>query len=136
MKQTKQEQEKEYIEGAEIKITQVECNTDNGEEIKKIIFTTNKGNITYKPKMLKEEFREGIKMNMVKPCSFESLPNIIKQIAKTCQQKGTCLVNVAYNVWNTEKDGMPVTYRFISGVKTLSKWVIVGDEIVVEEKVL
>lgn len=120
-----EQKEHEHISGAEVTITGVDVKLDKyNVGVFQVRFETDKSDITYKPKTIKTEYVEGLKVNKVVPCKIEELPQVIKDIGKKCQTNGKCRVNVHYNVWNTTKDGCDVTYRFVQGQNMMNKWVI------------
>lgn len=126
------EKEHEFVSEAEITITGIEAqkNTSNSAEVKKVIFSTDKGKITFKPKETTEEFVDGIKVTGVVPAKLVSIPDKIKEIASEVQKKGKAIVKASYRIWNTETDGKPVTYKFIQGSKMLDEWKIVSEGLV------
>jgi len=130
----KEIKEQDYADNVEITITSVEVRTNPNkpEEVSKIAFETSKGKITYKPKTQKEEYRDGLKILTTKAAKIEELPEVIKRIGGEIASKGNCIVTASYNLWNTDADGEPVTYRFVRGDKMMCSWVIVGNK---EEKV-
>jgi hypothetical protein len=120
--------ERDFAQGVEVTISAVEVRTNprNPEEVTKIAFETNKGRITYKPKVTKEEYRDGLKILSTASASLGDLPEIIKVIGSTIASKGNCVVKASYNLWDTEVDGEAVTYRFVQGESMIRSWQIVG----------
>lgn len=123
--------ENDYAEGIEVGVSSVEVETSslNKEEVTRITFVTDKGKITYKPKVAREEYREGMKIKSVVSCFISDLPDKIKEIAKEANEKGKAKVIVAYSIWNTIKDGEEVTYRYIKGAAMLEKWKLLKEGI-------
>ena len=124
-----EKKETEFVQGVEVVLTGIEVETENNDPtmVKRIKFDTNKGNITFKPKLHKEEFRNGLKITSVVPCTVETIPQKIIDMAKKIQELGSLRLNVEYTVMSTEKDGEEVKYRFITSMKTFEKWIVVGS---------
>jgi len=118
--------ERDYADSIKIEVTgvEVQTNMNNVEEVKKVVFETNKGSISYKPKIAKQEYRDGLKIGSIVPALVDDIPDIIRSIAKEASNKGKCIVTASYHIWNTEKDGEPVTYRYVQGSTMLDKWKI------------
>ena len=76
---------------------------------------------------------KGLPITKVVQCNFEELPQKLFDLLNELNKLGTLKVKATYHVWNTEKDGSPVTYRFIQG-NMFDKWEVVKSEIK-EEKV-
>jgi len=125
----KERKERDYAKEVTITVTGVEAKMDHveAEVVKQMVFITNVGNITYKPKVAHEEFREGIKLLSQKSAIWLELPGIIKEISKRVLADGKCLVKASYAIWNTEKDGVPVTYRFIQGANSMLSWAVLEE---------
>lgn len=125
------DKEKDYVEGAEIQVSGVSVNTNprDPEEIFRVVIEFNEGKqVTWKPKIKKEEFKDGIKIVNTVPMKLSELPSKLKQIGKIVNMKGFCKVKASYNVWNTEKDGNPITYRFVQGLNPFDKWEVLSQE--------
>jgi hypothetical protein len=122
--------EREYVDGVEVGIQSVDIDTayKDPNQVAKVTFKTDKGDITYKPKINRTEFREGLKINKKEPCLIDDLPDKVKQIAKKTQEVGIVTVLVSYQVWNTTVDGEKKTYRYIQSSKTLDKWQIIEEK--------
>ena len=125
---TEEPKEHDYMEGVEVDITEIEVRTarENPEEVSQVRFHTNKGDITYKPKIEKTEHRKGLAIKRKVSCFIDDLPEKITKMADLIAKNNKITVNVAYSTWNTEKDGESVTYRFIQGASTLEKWIVVN----------
>ncbi len=123
-------EEKEFVNDAEIVVSKVllETNPKEPEEVNRVVMETEKGRITYKPKIEKTEFRDGFQITRKQPCKYTEMPLLLLDIAKQIQKTSRCKVKASYNVWNTEQDGSPVTYRFIQSEKTLDKWEILKEQ--------
>ena len=123
-----QEEKKEFecVEGVEVELTEVEIKptSENPEEVHQVRFHTNKGEITYKPKIEQIEHRKGMNIKRKVPCLIDDLPEKIPKMAELIGKHGKITVNVAYTAMKMMKDGEEVTYRFISGGATLEKWII------------
>ena len=124
-----EKKERDFAKEVTLTVTSVEAKMDqrDTEVINQMVFVTNVGNITYRPKVNHEEYREGIKMLSQKPAIMLELPGIVKEISKKVQADGKCLVTASYSIWNTQKDGVDVTYRFIQGASTMLKWAILEE---------
>ena len=110
-----------------MEITEIEVKpaSDNPEEVIQVRFHTNKGEITYKPKVEKIEHRKGLTIKRKVPCLIDDLPEKIPKMSELIAKHAKITVCVAYTAWHTEKDGEPKIYRFLQGAATLEKWVIV-----------
>jgi len=131
------EEDKGFAESVEVQVNAVSIKTSNSNsgEVSKIIFETNKGNITWKPKIEKIEHRNGLKIIKKVPCLIDDLPKKVTDIATIATNDGKCTVIVCYNWWKTENDGQPVTYRFLLSETTLDKWKVIVEKSA-EEKVV
>lgn len=115
---------------------EVEINTQNIQEVRRVRFVTDKGNVTWKPKMSQENFKDGIKFLSRIPLLVDDLPGKIKDIAKIIQEKGKLAMTISYSIMSTTNaENEPVQYRFITSEKTFNDWVLKPEEIIKEEKV-
>lgn len=130
----KTNEDKGFNTDIEVSINAIEEQVNAYDEIEKIIFGTSKGNITYKPKTESVEFRDGIKRKKLVKAKHEDLPEFVKKLGNLINSNGNAKVLVAYNYWKTEKDGEPITYRFILSAKTFEQWKILDDGSVVVSK--
>jgi len=133
---TKQEteiKERDYAKDVELTVLAVEVVTSlkDSEKIEKIIFKTNKGNITHKPKVDTSEFREGIKVLKKTSPYFAEMPEIVKELGRQLQINPSVKVKGSYAIWNTEADGEKVTYRYVQYATELNSWVIIKNEEVI-----
>ncbi len=126
-----EKKEKDFVKAAELQVNEVELkvNRNNEDMVDKVIFhALGKGDvkldITWKPKIVKETFEGGFKVSKTVPMERGLLPEKLMEIAALCSEKGHCNVKANYHVWNTEKDGQPVTYRFITWESTFNEWEI------------
>ena len=119
---------KGFNKEVETTITSQEAILDiDGETVSKIIWETGKGRITWKPKIVKTEYRGAIQVKaQIKPY-IGDLPQKVVEIAQQLKEKGIVKARISYNYWETEKDGEPVTYRFLNSEKTINDWVIMKD---------
>ncbi len=131
------DKEREYVNDVEIEVSSISLQAGkNPAEIEKVIFETEKGNITYKPKIDKEERVDGFKIaSKAAPC-VDDLPKNLKELNVELNKAGTIKVKATYQVWNTEMDGTPVTYRYVMGAKMFEKWQLVKSKQPKEELVL
>ena len=69
-------------------------------------------------------FKTALAFKVSKTVAMERglLPDKLMKIAALCSEKGHCNVKANYHVWNTDKDGQPVTYRYITYEKTFNDW--------------
>jgi len=135
-----EKKEKEFVKAQEMQLNEVELkvNRQNDEQVDKIIFHMShmdrKIDITWKPKISKDSFEGGFKVNKIIPMERGLLPKKLVEMATQCSEKGHCKVKVNYHVWNTEQDGSPVTYRFITSGKTFDEWEVL-DKGTEQEKI-
>ena len=123
------ETDREYVKDAEVEITSVEAAVDSKTEtVSRVVFETSKGRITYKPKVEKANYIEGIKMVQNVPCNPMELSESIREVGRAINSRGTIKVIVTYQVWTTEKDGEPVTYRYVNGRKMMDSWKVIKEE--------
>jgi len=127
---TEEHKERDFVEEAKVRIVgvQVITNPYDPEEVKRIVFETDKGQITHKPKMAVEEFRNGIQFCSIKNTTVDKLPRIVNLIGRQIQLNNFVNAIVCYSIWNTEKDGAPVTYRFVQYGSQLEKWRLQTEE--------
>ena len=126
MKKKQEKKEYEYVDGVEVEITEIEVipTSDNPEEVHQIRFHTNKGDITYKPKIEKIEHRKGMAIKRKIACLIDDLPEKIPKMSELIAKHAKITVSVSYTAWTTEKDGEPKVYRFLQGAAVLEKWII------------
>lgn len=128
-----EKKEKDFASDIEIEITKVNVKAKHETgEVSKVEFETNKGKITWKPKAEKTEMVRGIAKQTIAPCLFDDLPEKVFEIAREANDKGLVRVKASYSIWNTEKDGEPVTYRFVMG-SVFDKWQIIKKEATEEQ---
>lgn len=124
-----EQKDKGFVEDREVTVSTIELkvNRNNEEVIDKITLETNKGNITWKPKVSKTTYEGGFKVLNVVSMEKDLIPKILQEIAAISNERGTCKVKLSYTWWKTEQDGEKVTYRFITSAKTLEKWKILSE---------
>ena len=134
-----EQKEKDFVKAAELQVNEIELkvNRNNEDMIDKVIFHTTgvgavKLDITWKPKIVKDSFEGGFKVSKTVAMERGALPKKLMEIAMICSEKGHCKVKANYHVWNTEKDGQPVTYRYITYEKTFNDWEIVETPVASE----
>lgn len=117
-------EEKDFANGVEVTISsiEVETNPKDVEEVQRVVIKTPDGNITYKPKTMKEEFKDCFKVKSSVPMKFTELPQKLKDLARRVSEKGFARVRASYSIWNTTSDGKDVTYRYIRGTKMMDSW--------------
>lgn len=125
--ETENKKEFEIVNNVEINIKGVEVETTqyNASEVKKITFSTDKGAITWKPKIKKSRLIDGLKITSMGPMDVNDLPKKIYQLADRASSLGSIKVKASYSVMKTEKDCSPVTYRFINSLETFNKWELI-----------
>jgi len=123
------EEVKGFIKDTQIRINSVELKESTQEKgiIEKVIFNTENQRITWKPKIEKKELVQGFKVIKKVPCEILELPKIITEINQECNNKGFAIVKLSYNYWETEQDGRPVTYKFLTSAKTLESWKLIKE---------
>lgn len=124
-------EEREYVKEKIVKIlaVQVITNPYSPDEIQKINFeTAENGRITHKPKQEIKEFRHGLEYISVGPGTTDKLPEIVSEIGKQMQLNGFAMVKVNYAIWNTEKEGVAMAYKYVQHRSQLDKWEIISEE--------
>ena len=129
--------ETKFAEGVDVNITgvEVETNNFNPELVNKIRFKTDKGDITWKPKVQKSKFLSGLKVLSSEQMNIGELPDSILKIGRIISEKGNLNMKVNYTVMEDVVDGEKKVYRFITSQKTFDKWAILPDEPVEEVEV-
>jgi len=99
--------EKGFVEDREATLKEVELkvNQNNPEQVDKVIFHTAGGKVTWKPKLDKTSYEGGFKIAKKVPMEKDMLPDLFKQMAMQCNEKGQVQIKLAYNYWKTEVDG-------------------------------
>ena len=117
----------EFCKEVPVTLTGIEIETNPQDilEVKRIRFESSKGDITFKAKVEKEHFQDGIKIKSIVPIKINEIPEEIKNVAKSIQEKGSVKMNVNYSLMKTEVDGEPKEYRFITSMKTFNEWKII-----------
>ena len=125
----------EFVRESEVVVDGIRLDMEN-EKIKKLYFTTDIGEITWKPKKRVEEFVDGFKTEQFALMSISDLPDKIKQIRDYIKDKGKCTVKANYQLMTTTNpENQVVKYRFITSATFLDNWNIVEAETVKVEKV-
>lgn len=123
MVEKKEQGENDYVKDAEVTLKNIRIDKMDGERIGKITFETEKGNITWKPKVDHKEFQNGMEIHEKLIMKVSELPEKLLKIASTLQEKGTLRLKVSYALFTTERDGEEVTYRYIPSLKVLdTQW--------------
>ena len=130
-----EEDKKGFVEDKEIVITEVELkvNRNNEDQVDKVIFHSNNGIITWKPKITKETYEGGFKVVKQIPMERDMLPKKLIEIAIISSEQKECKVIACYNWWETEAEGGKVIYRFMTSTKTFDKWEIIKEEVKEEQ---
>jgi len=127
-------EERGVIKDREVVLKEIEIKTNphNPEQIDKIIFSTDGGNITWKPKYTKSSYEGGIKITSTVPMEKGVLPPKLLELARAISDQGQIRVKACYEYWKTMADGQPVTYRYIRSTKALETWEIIKDTVQTE----
>lgn len=128
------EEKKEFIEGAEVIVSTVELkmNSRNPDSIDKVTFISDKGNITWKPKIQRSHYEGGFKVTETVAMEKDFIPEKLSNIAQIANETGKVKLKVCYHTWQTEMDGNPITYRFILSLKQFEEWEIIKEEVKTE----
>jgi len=97
---------------------------NDGDEIKKIRFDTDTGEITWKPKVSESDYVEGIKRIKSRTMKISDLPEKLKDLGKTIAEKGKVKLKVSYMLMTKEVDGIENKYRYITSIKAFESWEI------------
>jgi len=123
--QTQQEDEKGFLDNVEVLVTKIECKERYGEDIiEKVTIETDQGNITWKPKIITEHFRQGIVILKPKQGSVADMPEFLLNLGKELQIKGSVRVRASYQYWTTTKGDQRVTYKYLQGSDPFKSWEI------------
>jgi len=115
----------EYVENQEVTVTEVKLELDNPDisRVRKVRMTTDKGDITWKPKKKVSQFISGFKTERIDVMNIDDLPEILKTIQTEINNAGKCIVVATYQLMNTTNpENEPVQYRFITSASFLDKW--------------
>lgn len=120
----------EIIKDREVRIGEVNVQPfyNDAERVQRIVFKTDQGDITFKPKMLEEEHRGGIKYTKLVHCKVDELPEIVKRIGVLIASRGLTITKATYMAGTMEKDGQEVMYRFVQGEKMLEQWEVCDNQ--------
>lgn len=119
----KKMEENELVQDVEIEITGVKLEMLDDEKIKKVRFSTGKGDITWKPKSVKTSLNGGFEIETSEAMTLSQMPSKLKELAKMCGNTGSVKAKVCYLIFNKDADGEIVSYRYISSAKLFDKWV-------------
>jgi len=121
-----EEKETEFVESQNVIITKVTIETppEQVNQVKRIRFvTTEKGDITWKPKKKSSKYIEGMEILFDELFTLDDIPQKVKDIAKATMTTGKCIAKVNYTLMTTKpKEGEPKEYRFINAESMLDKW--------------
>lgn len=125
--ETQQEEPKEFefVKDIEFEITHIEITTAIQT---KVTFSTNKGNITWKPKAEITENYRGIPVKKKIDATPDTLPDKLYEIQQVIHKNGSCKVKGSYTILKTKMDGEPKEYRFIKGINPLETWAIIEEK--------
>ena len=131
-----EKKEPKKVTKQQLVVQMVELKEDNDGNIQKVIFVTDKGNITYKPKIGDEGFEDHYKIHRpMKPCRRSDLTPFMNELAKMAHIEGKASVLGSYMVWETkDADNNDVIYRFVQGNKMFEEWSFtkVDDKVIVD----
>lgn len=100
----------------------LEINDLKPNEIDRIIFVIDDGQITWKPKITKEEYFEGLKKVSSKKMSIENIPNKLKEIGNFLKLNSKMRVLACYNIMTVTEDNETKSYKFLKSIKEFDKW--------------
>ena len=121
---TDEKQQNEFAEKVEVTLKNIRVDMFDGEAIKKITFETDKGNVTWKPKVDKKTFQGGLELHNLEAMKITAIPDKLAKMASGVQDEGTVDLEICYAIFNKEVDGEEVSYRYIQSLKTFDKWII------------
>ena len=101
--------------------------------IRRVVMTTSKGRITYKPKTQRTEYLNGFKTIKTDSIKLDEMPDILLDINNKVKENGVCKAKGTYMLMETEMDGEKVNYRYVQGEKMMDEWELVSK--VEEERV-
>lgn len=118
-----EQNENEYVKDVEVEITGIEkVLTQDHKAIAQFRFSTTKGVVTWKPKIPKEEYQDGIKETKSILMPKDDIPEKIKEMGKKIASDGKVKAKISYSIFAKEVDGEEQEYRFIRGRKTFDEW--------------
>jgi hypothetical protein len=103
----------------------VKLNPRKPTEVERIDFTTSKGNIRYKPKVIISEFQNGIEIEKTVSLPLIDLPEIVKTIGEKLSKDKNVDLNVTYMHGSKEVDGETAEYRYLTSMDMLNKWSLI-----------
>lgn len=125
------EKNRSYVKDKEVVITAVEVETANMsiDEVKKIRFVTNVGDITFKPKVFTTKIINGLQVKHKDFMKLSQIPDKIKEISQKCMQIGQVSMKVEYATFESEDaEGQPAIYRYVMYQSQIDKWVFLDNE--------
>ena len=107
----------EVVENATLVVTGVESIMDmTGEKVAKVRLNTEHFDLTWKPKLWKSVFNQGMKVLSKDKPTIDQLPQELKDIAGVVNIAGRLMIqNVKYRKMTTSVDGQLQMYRFLLG---------------------
>ena len=114
--------ENEFVEKAEVVLKSIKLELGENQEIRRIRFITDKGDITWKPFLMKTKWISGFDCTVKESMSFDDVPKKLKKWANEIQDEGQMKVKVSYAIFKKEVDGEMQQYRYISSEKTFDSW--------------
>ena len=114
----------EIVKDAEVilKGIELEMNPQNQDEVKRIRFKTDKGDITWKPKMQKTQLMDGLKIQRTQSMELGDLPKKLSTWGTQLSDVGSIKLKIQYTKMVADVDGCDTVYRFITAEKTFDRW--------------
>lgn len=121
-----EETKNNWVQDKEVEIVGIDIEKKDETAIKRIRFKCGDFDITYKPSTPTEDYRNGMNLKGTRLITVDEIPDKVKQIGEAIQRNKSCKVKVNYGLFDTEdREGDPVTYRYIRYASQLDKWEIV-----------
>lgn len=117
-----EQQQNEFVEKAEVVLKSIKLEIGDNQEIKRIRFVTDKGDITWKPFLFKTKWMNGFDCTVKESMTFDDVPKKLKKWASEIQDEGMMKVRVSYAIFNKDVDGEMQQYRYIRSEKTFDTW--------------
>lgn len=112
----------EFVDKKEVVLKSIKLELGDKQEIRKVRFITDIGDITWKPFVLKTKFMGGFDCTIRESMSFDDLPKKLKKWASEIQDEGQMKIRVSYAIFNKDNDGEILQYRYIRSEKTFDEW--------------
>lgn len=126
----KQPMETERVNNVEVLITGIKRmlrhNDDDVEIVYRIHFETEKGDITWKPKIFKSVFENGFQSIREVQSEVDELPEKLKAWANIVHKEGKIRALVSYTLGKGTQDGKEKDFRFIRSEKEFATWEVLA----------